>query len=237
MFSKWGLSVRVAFALALTLLLITFAVAAKEFVAPKVYPAKTYPALDEHPMEKAGIAADPYDLPEKYAIFSVRYLEHGFMPINLVVTNDSDQPLVLTDMQVQLVTRDRTKISPADDDDVYRRITRMNRSGGQSPAPRIPIPLPKSKDKQGIPKEAYGELESAKFKARAVEPGGTQAGFFFFDVGNMRNPLAGAHLYITGLKDNNGNELMYFEIPLEKYLSYTPPTNPTTTQTPAPSPK
>lgn len=237
MFFRRGLSLRAACALAFILLCITFAVAGKEYTAPKVFPAKTYPALDDHPMEKAAIAADPYDLPEKYAIFSIKYNEHGFMPINLIVTNDSGQPLVLTDMKVELVTRDRTKISPAQNDDIYRRITRMNRSGGQSPAPRIPIPLPKSKDKQGIPKEAYGELESAKFLARAVEPNGTQAGFLFFDVGNMRNPLAGAHLYITGLKDNNGNELMYFEIPLEKYLSYTPPANPSTTQSPVPTPK
>ena len=31
--------------------------------------------------------------------------------------------------------------------------------------------------------------------------------------------LAGAHLYVTGIKDGEGAELMYFEIPLEKYLS------------------
>ncbi len=90
----------------------------------------------------------------------------------------------------------------------------------------MPIPLPRGKDKQGIPKEAYGELESASFKAKAVEPGGTQAGFMFFDVGDLQNPLAGAHLYITGVKDNDGNELMYFEIALEKYLGYTPPVDP-----------
>jgi hypothetical protein len=31
--------------------------------------------------------------------------------------------------------------------------------------------------------------------------------------------MAGAHVYVTGLHDSKGNELMYFEIPLEKYLS------------------
>ncbi len=33
------------------------------------------------------------------------------------------------------------------------------------------------------------------------------------------NPLAGAHFYLTGVRDAKGNELMYFEVPLEKYLS------------------
>jgi hypothetical protein len=190
-----------------------------------VNPAKTYPAVDDHPMEKVSIAIDPYDVTEKTSIFAVEYLENGFLPANLIITNDSAEPLVLTDMKIELITRDRTKISPAENEDIYRRITRMKRSGGQAPQGPLPIPLPKSKDKKGIPKEAYGELESARFKARAVEPGTTQAGFLFFDVSGLKNPLAGAHLYITGLKDNNGNELMYFEIPLEKYLSYEPPKN------------
>ena len=60
------------------------------------------------------------------------------------------------------------------------------------------------------------------FRAKAVEPHGTQAGFLFFDVEGIRNPLAGAKLYITGLRDGNGQELLYFEIPMEKYLTYKP---------------
>lgn len=205
------------------------ALADKEFVTPKAFPAKTYPARDEHPMEKVTVAADPYDMADKAAIFSIPYLNHGFLPVNLLITNDSGIPITLTNMRVQLVTRDRSKISPAEDEDIYRRITRMKRSGGEAPRGPLPIPLPKSKSKQGIPKEAYGELESAKFKARAVEPGATQSGFLFFDVGELRNPLAGARLFITGVRDNDGNELMYFEIPLEKYLGYTPPTPPSST--------
>jgi len=31
--------------------------------------------------------------------------------------------------------------------------------------------------------------------------------------------LAGANFYLTGVHDAKGNELMYFEVPLEKYLS------------------
>jgi hypothetical protein len=203
------------------------AFAAKEFVAPKAFPAKTYPAVDDHPMEKVAVAVDPYDTPEKSAIFAINYREHGFMPLNIIITNEGAGPVALAGMKVELVTRDRTKISPAEDEDIYRRMTRMKRSGGQAPRGPMSIPLPKGKDKQGIPKEAYGELESAKFKARAVEPGGTQSGFLFFDVGDLSNPLAGARLFITGVRDNSDNELMYFEVPLEKYLGYTPPVDPT----------
>jgi hypothetical protein len=38
-------------------------------------------------------------------------------------------------------------------------------------------------------------------------------------VGGISTPLAGAHIYVTGVNDPKGNELMYFEIAMEKYLS------------------
>ena len=47
-----------------------------------------------------------------------------------------------------------------------------------------------------------------------VAPHTTQSGFLFFDVENVKQPVAGAHLYLTGVLDGRGNELMYFEIPL-----------------------
>jgi hypothetical protein len=70
-----------------------------------------------------------------------------------------------------------------------------------------------------VPKGAYDELGQAQFQAKVVEPKATQAGFLFFDISGISDPLAGAHLYVTGVKDGEGAELMYFEIPLEKYLN------------------
>jgi hypothetical protein len=35
-------------------------------------------------------------------------------------------------------------------------------------------------------------------------------------VEGISDPLAGAHLYVTGVDDANGTELMYFEIPFGK---------------------
>ena len=215
---------RVLSSAALVLALAVCVWAGKEFMLPRAFPAKTYPAHDEHPMEKVTIAADPYDLADKASIFTVNYADHEFMPIYFIVTNDSDQPISLGDMKVQLNFRDRSKAAPARLDDILRRITVIKQRGGEIPR-SYPIPLPK-KQKGGIPKGALDELDKAMFKARAVEPHGTQAGFFFFDIEGLKNPLNGATLYVTDVKDNNGKELMYFEIPLEKYLSYTPPKTP-----------
>jgi hypothetical protein len=194
---------------------------AKEFVMPHAYNAKTYPARDEHPTEKVTIAVDPYDLPDKASIFSINYNEQGFLPLHVIITNDGDQPISLAGMKVQMNFRDRSKSTPVTDDDILRRITNV-KHGANMPNP---IPLPR-KSKGGIPKGALDELDKAHFQAKAVEPKSTQSGFMFFDITGLSNPLAGATLYITGIRDNNGQDLMYFEVPMEKYLSYHPPTPP-----------
>ena len=210
---------RSPFFIALVILFALLAWASKEFVMPHAYNAKTYPARDEHSREKVTIAVDPYDMPDKAKIFTIDYAEKGFLPMHVIVSNDSDQPISLAGMKIQLNLRDRSRVSPATDDDILRRITHIKQGGGMP----NPLPFPK-RSKGGVPKGALDELDRSHFEAKAVEPKATQSGFYFFDIDDLRNPLAGATLYITGVKDNNGQELMYFEIPLEKYLSYTPPT-------------
>jgi hypothetical protein len=67
-----------------------------------------------------------------------------------------------------------------------------------------------------ITQKERDEVESSQFAAKAVEPHATQSGFFFFDVQGINEPLAGAHLYVTGVDDAKGTELMYFEIVMAK---------------------
>lgn len=203
----WGL-------IACVLVLSVVCLAAKEFVKPVPQKAISYPAHDEHKDEGATVAADPYDMPDKANIFVIKYRELGVLPIFVIFTNDTDQPISLADMKAQLVTADRTKISPSDQDAIYRRVARPNRSTNP-----YPLPLPRTKVKGAVSRQAADEIQNAGFNARAVEPHSTQAGFMFFDVGDMAAPLAGAHLYLTGIRDAKGNDLMYFDIALEKYLS------------------
>lgn len=190
---------------------IPLAWAAKEFSMPKVQPALTYPAHDHHGAENVTVGLDPFDTAEKAKIFVVNYHDHDLLPILLVITNDSDQPVELTGLKAELVTADRTKLTPATSDDLYRRITHVRPSGT-----KYPLPFPKTKG--GVDSKEMNEIESAQFKAKAVEPRGSQAGFLFYDVSDLPNPLAGANFYLTGVRDSSGHELMYFEIPLDKYL-------------------
>ena len=181
---------------------------------PAAQPAKTYPAHDEHPSEALAIALDPYDMADRATIFSVHYSEEGLLPIFLIVTNEGDQPVSLAGMKGQLVTVNRTKLSPATEDDIYRRLSHPSATGRPSP-----LPFPTKKVKGVVSRQALEEIQRAQFGARAVEPHTTQSGFLFFDVSGISTPLAGAHFYLTGVRDAKGNEMMYFEVALEKYLS------------------
>jgi hypothetical protein len=199
-------------ALALLVVLCAAGYAAKSYVPPKAYSAKTSPAHDEHADEKVTIAADPYDMPDKAAaVFNLDYRDKGMLPVYLIITNDGDQPISLVDMKVQMVTANRTKISPANQDDLMRRFSRVKRRGDEPS--KLPIPLPK---------EGRSEIEQAPFMAKAVEPHSTLAGFLFFDVSGISQPLAGAHLYVLNVRNAAGQDLMFFDIPMEKYLSYRP---------------
>jgi hypothetical protein len=212
------LALRISRLPALTLVAIALVsvlcLAAKEFVMPQAQPAKTYPAHDEHPLEAVAIGVEPYDLADKAKIFSVQYSDIGFLPLFVVVTNDSNQPVELTGMKAQLVTVNRSKLSPATQEDIARRLTRPSANTN-----RYPIPFPTKKVKGGLSKQAIAEIQDAQFAAKAVEPHSSQSGFLFFDVSDISVPLAGAQFYLTGVRDAKGNELMYFEIALEKYLS------------------
>ncbi len=189
--------------------------AGKNFVKPVAQAAKTYPAHDEHPTETVTIAADPYDTPGKASIFSVNFREHGLLPVFFVVTNDGNQPVSIAHIDVPLITANNSKLTPTSPEDIYRRLS--NPQANTNPTP-LPFPVPHKKVKGTISKKEMDEIESSQFAAKAVEPRTTQSGFLFFDVGGITDPLAGAHIDITGVADAKGVELMYFEISMDKYL-------------------
>jgi len=190
-------------------LLCVLAVAAKEFVMPEAKPARTYPAHDDHTDEKVAVGVDPYDKQEKAQIFSVKWADEGYLPVFVVITNDGDQPVSLASMQVQFITAHRDKISSATTDDLYRRLSHIKTG-------RVyPLPIPQ-KAKGSIGKKALDEIDRSQFSAKAVEPHSTQSGFMFFDISDISSPLPGAHIYLTGIRDAKGAELLYFEIPLQQ---------------------
>jgi hypothetical protein len=196
--------------------LLSLPLLAKNFMKPVAQPARTYPAHDDHPEDKLAMAADPYDNPEKAKLFSINFAEHGFLPVFFVVTNDGDQPVSMANVEITLITRNHSKLTPLSTEDLYRRMTNP-----QAQTRPSPIPIPRKSVKGTMSQKEQDEIEMSQFEARAVEPHSTQSGFLFFDVGGISAPLAEANLDITGVADAKGNELLYFEIPMQKYLSAT----------------
>jgi len=185
--------------------------AAKEFVPPKANDANTYPSKDPHPNEKVTVAVDVYNSPPKDDIFITRYNQESILPVLLIITNDGDQPITVKDLHAQLVTARRAKLEAIDVEDVFRRVAHIQ--GSSTPHQVGPITLPGG-NKNKKAQQQYDEITRAHFAAQAVEPHTTKSGFLFFDVLNVQQPVAGAHMYLTGMRDSKGNELMYFELPL-----------------------
>jgi hypothetical protein len=191
----------------------------KGFSPPPVTHARTYPACEVHDDEAVSIAIDPYDRPDKAAIFKLKYREMGFLPIRLIISNDGTKPLMLDDLKVEYITVGRDKLEPATKEDIFRRIGHPAKAVS-TPAVRIPIPGP-GKRPAAISKEAAEEVDSALFVSVPVTPQSTNSGFLFFDVRDIENPEAGARIYVSGVRSGT-KELFYFDIPLEKYLTQTP---------------
>jgi len=198
------------------LLWLALPATASNHTPPPVQPATAFAAVETHADEKVSIAVEPYDTREKAAIFRVDYLSHGVMPVRLIVTNNGDRPISLRDARILFYTADGNKIQAAEPEDVERLMTRKERQGTKIPLP-APLPSIKTKPKAGD-KEIEQDFDTFEYQALVVEPHSTRAGFLFYDVSDLDHPLDGASLRLRELRDADGRELFYFEIPFEKYL-------------------
>jgi hypothetical protein len=207
---------RILLAFPLLALGLAVPVLASDHTAPPVQPATTFAAVEVHEDEKVAIAAEPCDTKEKQAIFRVDYLGHGVMPVRLIVTNNGNRPISLRDARILFLTAAGDKIQAAEPEDVERLMTRKEREGKKIPMPG-PIPSIKLKPKASN-KDIEQDFNTFEYQSLVVEPHTTRAGYLFYDVSDLDHPLRGAKFHLHKLRDADGNELFYFEIPFDKYL-------------------
>lgn len=201
--------------LAAFILVALVSLVAKEFVMPRPEDARTYTARDNHPNEHVAVGADPY-IDDKASLFKTKFADYDILPVFVVITNYSNQPVELSRSKFELVTVNRrARIEAASEDDLYRRLSKVSRRGDEPSRNPLPIPLPRSGPKVGVKKDLQQEIEASQFRARAVDANSTECGFLFFDVRGIREPLAGGKLYVTSIRNGDGRELMYFEVPLD----------------------
>lgn len=209
-------TVRVSWAVSLLVVWLALPAVASEHSAPPVQPATTFAAVEVHDDEKVAIAIEPYDTKEKASIFRVDYLGHGVMPVRLIVTNNGDRPISLSDARILFLTAAGDKIQAAEPEDVERLMSQKERQGSKIPMPG-PIPAIKLKPKASD-KDIEEDFNTLEYQALVVEPHSTRAGFLFYDVSELDHPLKGAKMHLVKLRDADGKELFYFEIPFDKYL-------------------
>lgn len=195
---------------------LPFAALAADHKEPPVEPATSFAAVEIHDKEKVAIAAEPYDTREKESIFRVDYLSHGVLPVRLIITNNGDRPISLRDARILFQTPAGDRIQAAEPEDIERLMTMKEREGSRIPMPG-PIPAIHTRAKASN-KNIEADFDQFEYQALVVEPHTTRAGFLFYDVSQLDNPLKGSKLHLHDLRDADGRELFYFEIPFDKYL-------------------
>ncbi|HUY80486.1 MAG TPA: hypothetical protein VMU92_02040 [Acidobacteriaceae bacterium] len=203
--------------LALALCLTATGVFASDHKMPVPKDASTYPSYDSHSNEHVVIAAIPYDTKKMGKIFRVHYTENNFMPIYIVVTNNGDKTISLDQARIDFIDAAGDRIPAAQPEDVERRMTHITGPGKMIP---LPEPLPPIRRKPHSPdKKIEADFNQFEYSAITVPPHSTRAGFLFYDMQGLgHTPLKGASLVLRDLRTASGQELFYFQIPLDKYL-------------------
>jgi hypothetical protein len=181
-------------------------------------PADSYPANDTHPDERVTIAADPCDDPKLCSFFRLPYIEHGLLPIRVIVTNDSDQAISLSDARMHFISANNDKIPAATEDDIDRRLSTLHNDQGTR-IPIIPITV-----HHPVDKKITQDDNDFGFQSSTVQPHSTLAGYLFYDIKDLDEPaLQSAQLYVKMVHTKDKKlELFAFSIPFDKWLAANP---------------
>jgi hypothetical protein len=187
---------RIPFLLVTTTCLLAAPSFAADKKAPPVKPANQYAAFDTHPNEHLTVAADPCDDPKDCEFFRLPYVQHGFIPVRVIFTNDGDAAISLDDARIQFISANNDVIPAATDDDIQRRLfSTKGTKGRQIPLP-MPLPPITLHDKP-LDKQITQDDNDFGFPGTTVNPHSTLAGYLFYDVRQLDDPpLKGAQLYV-----------------------------------------
>jgi hypothetical protein len=194
--------------------------AEKKKKASPAKPANQYAAFDTHPNEKLTIAADPCDDPKDCDFFRLPYVQHGFIPIRVIFTNDGDTALSLDDARIQFISANNDVIPAATLDDINRRLFTMKSVAGTkiplpSPLPSITIHHP------AVDKKIKEDDDDFGFQGTVVNAHSTLAGYLFYDISRLDDPaLKDASLYVKEVHTlDDKKQFFSYTIPFNKWLA------------------
>jgi hypothetical protein len=207
-------------ALALLLLLavtVPFAARAAEKKAlPPARPADSYPANDSHPDEKVTVAADPCDRAANCPFFRLPYVQHGFLPVRVIITNDSASPLALDDVRIQFISANHDVIPAALLEDLNRRLFSTKSAMGTK-LPIIPITI----HHPPVDRKVTEDDTDFGFNTATVAPHTTASGYLFYDIRDLDDPaMKNAELYVKMIRTaDTKKQLFAFTVPFDKWLA------------------
>ncbi len=150
--------------------------------------ADKYAFHDGHPNEKVTIAAEPGDTDETLAKTRLDYYHHGFMPIRVIVTNDSNDAVSLDDARILFVAADNYIENAATDDDLQRRLfSKKSVAGTKIP---MPAPIPSiTIHHPPVDKQILADDDDFGFTSTTVAPHTTAAGYLYYDTRSIDDPV------------------------------------------------
>ena len=184
--------------------------------APPAPDASTVAARDTHDKDKVTVAAEPYDTRSKGEFFRNDYVGHSILPIRLFVKNDSDTPLDLSDVRIQFIAADGTKLPAATPDELNRRLFRF-----KDLQPRHIPGTPITYHSTPVDRKIQDDDKDFSFTETTVPPHTTATGFLFYDTRDLDDPvMRHAEIYVkqAHFADAKHTELFAFSVPLEKYV-------------------
>ena len=174
----------------------------------QVEPAASYPSKQTN--QNVTIAAVPYSTSEatKSPFGKTDPNKYGILPVLLVIQNDTKQTLSLERIRVEYLTATGDKLQSTPPRDVPYIHGTGRPDYRTSPIPTVGGPRVK-RSKNALKSEV---IDVRAFSARMLPPGQQASGFFYFQIAH-RPP---SRIYVTGLREAaSGNELFYFEIPVD----------------------
>ncbi len=191
----------------------------KKRPAPPVKPASQYTDFDTHPTEKVTIAADPCIDPKLCDFFRLPYIQHGFVPVRVIISNDSDRALSLDDVRIQFISANHDIIPAATLDDINRRLF-STRSALGTKVPLTPITIHHAP----LDKKVTEDDDDFGFAGTVVNPHTNLAGYLFYDIRELDDPaLRHAELYLKMIHTLDGKQQLFaFTIPFDKWLDAQP---------------
>ena len=207
-------TMRLRVAVCFCAVVVGLAVAEKPRLAPEPKNAATYALHDSHEKEHVTIAAEVCDVEAVTPKFRLKYLANNMLPIRVIVTNDSEEPVNLDDARIHFIAADGTVVPAATDDELQRRLFTMKSATGTKLPLGLPIPI--TVGKKNIDKSITLDEDDFGFETTTVAPHTTQAGYLFYDMQGLdTHPLEHATLQLRKVRFASDNRALdSFEIAL-----------------------